>query len=45
METIFSRLLGYDLLYKQGEGTGSLSDHPHCEVISTARAQARVSKE
>lgn len=40
---MFSRLLGYDLLYKQGESTGFMSDHLHREVISTAGSQARVS--
>lgn len=45
METIFSRLSGYDLLYRQGQGTDLTSDHLHCEVISTAGTQGRVSTE
>lgn len=45
METIFSRLSGYDLLYRQGQGTDLTSDHLHCEVTSTAGTQGRVSTE
>lgn len=45
METIFSRLLGCDLIYKQDKGTGFISDCRHRVVFSTDRAQARIRTE